>query len=151
AYAGKAEEAHARLRAAVAGHAEESGAYPFNAARACAWTFERLAQKDPMAAGPWVGRAVEFLRQASGLGLKGFTESLRSDPDLDALRKQPAFRRLFVELQADRGYTLVLKASVRFEAAQLNGLAPEAHLERCRELARRGYRPVSLSLAETEA
>jgi formylglycine-generating enzyme required for sulfatase activity len=53
-----------------------------------------------------------------------------------------------VDVLAGRGsFASVWHGDPERDAAESHGLAPEAHRERCRELALQGYRPVALSVA----
>jgi formylglycine-generating enzyme required for sulfatase activity len=55
------------------------------------------------------------------------------------------------EADPRRRFASVWQVDARRECADVPGLDPAAHLERCRELAARGYRPAALAVAEERA
>jgi formylglycine-generating enzyme required for sulfatase activity len=82
---------------------------------------------------------------------------LREEP---AYREQQAPDRLQVDVHLTRAptadgngaqYAAVWQESATLEGQEAHGLDPARHLERCRELARQGYRPAALAAAETVA
>jgi formylglycine-generating enzyme required for sulfatase activity/tetratricopeptide (TPR) repeat protein len=95
-------------------------------------------------------RAVELLRQALAAG-RAAPGAMLTDADLVPLHSHPGFVALLRQAHLDRRYSAVWHDSVNHTSEQVHGLAPAAHLERCRILAAQGYRPVAISVAETTA
>jgi serine/threonine-protein kinase len=94
------------------------------------------------------GRAVALLRQAAAHGYTDF-RSMEADPDLEVLHSRLDFAEVLRRRHLDRHYAGVWHENARLEGRECHGLDPTRHLERCRELARQGYRPVALAVAET--
>jgi formylglycine-generating enzyme required for sulfatase activity len=99
-------------------------------------------------------RAVALLKQAAEAGHplvaplgSGSVAGWATDPDLTELRDHPTFRELLAPVGVLGGYASAWGEDTAHEAEGLHGLAPGAHLARCRELAARGWRPVALALA----
>jgi formylglycine-generating enzyme required for sulfatase activity len=118
----------------------------YNAACAYSIASRALAGKDQAKSEWYSKRAVVLLRAAIQ---KGYTDygQMREDADLDPLRKLPAFAEVMKAGQMDRQYRAVWTNDDRFEASPLIGLDPGVHPQRCRELARQGYRVIALSVA----
>lgn len=72
----------------------------------------------------------------------------RHDPALAILAREPAFLELLRGTGAFRRYASVWRENPSWEAVGIHGLFAVAHLDRCRELAEQGYRPMALSVAE---
>ncbi len=81
----------------------------------------------------------------------GYTDyrHMQEDADLDPLRELPAFADIMKPGHLERSYAAVWMGDFRLEASPLLGLDPTAHLQRCLELASKGYRMVALSVART--
>jgi formylglycine-generating enzyme required for sulfatase activity len=92
-------------------------------------------------------RAVALLQQAVAAGLPRYWE-LRLDLRLAPLHDHAGYQECF---HPDREYSAVWHTNWAQESAESHGLAPAAHLARCRQLAGEDYRPVALSVAETTA
>ncbi len=97
---------------------------------------------------PHRDRAVALLGQALAAGLAR-TWDVRMDLRLAPLHDHPGYQALLERFHPDREYGAVWYTGGDRESAESHGLAPAAHLARCRQLAAAGYRPVSLSVAET--
>jgi formylglycine-generating enzyme required for sulfatase activity/tetratricopeptide (TPR) repeat protein len=91
-------------------------------------------------------RAIDLLRQAFAKGYPRNTDLLRTDPDLDPLRRRPGFAQCLRELQLDRQYAAVWHGLGTHESTESHGLSPAEHLARGKALASQGYRPVALSV-----
>jgi formylglycine-generating enzyme required for sulfatase activity/tetratricopeptide (TPR) repeat protein len=125
-------------------------------ARQAAWAASLLGSPSPLALaarprpeleGEYAGRAVELLRLAAQRGHDDL-EAIHTDEDLEAIRDRPDYREFLRQRGMLRSYASVWNEDAGRQSEGLQGLSPAAHLERCRELASRGYRPVSLSLAD---
>jgi serine/threonine protein kinase/formylglycine-generating enzyme required for sulfatase activity len=155
AYLGEDEPAVKRLEAFVAEKAQNPQVL-FWAARAYARASEAMlrgpsrpaGQKER--AGRYADRAVALVERAVAHGLEASGADLRVEPDLAPVRAHPGFEALLGRLHAGRRYNAVWHAGAADHVWQAcHGLAPAAHLERCRELAARGYRPAALAVACT--
>jgi formylglycine-generating enzyme required for sulfatase activity len=156
-----------RLEAAVAAN-PDSANYLYAAARACSLAAEAKAARESAAAGAATGpavrgatlpggagraddlalRAVELLRRAAAAGFRDFAR-MADDADLAFVEHQPGFRELVGRGRPERRYAAVWDADADTESVESHGLDPSSHQERCRRLAAEGWRPVSVSLAET--
>jgi formylglycine-generating enzyme required for sulfatase activity/tetratricopeptide (TPR) repeat protein len=75
---------------------------------------------------------------------------LDEDADLDLMREDPTFVEIMKPGRADCRYAAVWDSdATRFEAIEIYGLDPAAHLQKCREPIAQGYRPVSSSVTRT--
>jgi serine/threonine protein kinase/formylglycine-generating enzyme required for sulfatase activity len=119
----------------------------YDAACAYALASAAVAPKRPNSAKAYAGRAVALLRQAIADGYSDF-EHLQSDSDLEAVRSRAEFRDLLKCANLDRWYLSAWHDSTETESEEIHGLDPAAHLARCRELARQGYRPAALTAAD---
>src|SRR5262249_3185992 len=90
-------------------------------------------------------RALGLVRGLS-MGEKPATDLL-SDGDLASLRGRTVFREQVARAGLDKRYAGVWQTDTTVEGEGPHGLSSEAHLERCRELAAKGYRPAALSVA----
>ena len=94
-------------------------------------------------------RALDLLRQALAHGYADYAH-MQTDEDLDGLRAEPAFAALLQRGHLERRYAAVWQTSITRESAESHGLEAADHLRRCRALAKEGYRPVSLSVCQTQ-
>jgi formylglycine-generating enzyme required for sulfatase activity len=117
----------------------------YNAGCAYALAAEAAGQDRPRA-DKHAGRALALLQQAVAAGYRKFHDMQRDD-DLEVLHGRPAFQALLAGGHLERQYSAVWRVDVAYAAEASQGLDPERHQERCRELAAQGFRPVALSVA----
>jgi formylglycine-generating enzyme required for sulfatase activity len=165
-YLGDGDAALKKLDEAV--EADKGPALAYHAARVYSRAAERsrLAQAAWAAAlvgspSPWMlaarpgpdlearyaDRAVELLRQAVSRGFGDFAAML-AEVDLEAIRPHPGYHDLLRRNRLLWRYWSVWGGDPTRQAEALQGLEPTGHVERCREMAAKGYRPVALSLAD---
>ena len=77
------------------------------------------------------------------------TGKMDEDRGFDPIRDDPAFADITNAGHPDRRYAAVWSGDASFEAMPVFGLDPSAHLQKCRGLITRGYRPVSWSASRT--
>jgi serine/threonine protein kinase/formylglycine-generating enzyme required for sulfatase activity len=95
----------------------------------------------------YVEKALALLKGAVANGFMDFRK-MDTDADLAALREHPDFVALLRQGNLDRSYSIAWhKSSTAFVSEESHGLEPGAHLAHCRELARRGFRPMSIAVA----
>jgi formylglycine-generating enzyme required for sulfatase activity len=99
----------------------------------------------PARAAQYAQRALALLDRAIASGYRDFS-NLLINPDLAPLHGLPGYRDLLARHGMRRRYGSVWQDDPSREAVGLHGLAPEAHLARCRELIGQGWRPAALSL-----
>jgi formylglycine-generating enzyme required for sulfatase activity len=99
-------------------------------------------------AGKHLAAAEELLRRAVDTGATD-APGWADDEEFAPLRGRPAFTRLTAAQPAgaELRYASTWAWRPDREAAGLHGLTREAHLERCRELAAKGWRPAGISIA----
>jgi len=142
------DQALERLEAALKEQPQDSGLH-YDAACACALASQAVARKDQARSQSLSERALGLLHKAIENGYADY-KHIQEDADLDPLREQPAFADIMkAGGHLERSYAAVWAGEFRFEASPILGLAPAAHLQRCRELASQGYRMVALSVART--
>jgi serine/threonine protein kinase/formylglycine-generating enzyme required for sulfatase activity len=136
------DEAFARLEATLKREPHDNG-LAYNAA--CAYALAR-----PVRAGgrSQAERAIQLLGAAIDNGYINY-DHMHEDFALDPIRGLPAFGELMKGGYPEGRHAAGWISDRRFEKAACYGLNPEAHLQRCRELAACGYRPVSLSRSWT--
>ena len=96
---------------------------------------------------PYADRALALLNDALRHGFTDF-EYLRTERRLEGLRTQPGFRDLLAATHQNLTYVALFRQAEGLESSTLEGMDPAWHLERCRELAARGYRPVAIALTQ---
>jgi formylglycine-generating enzyme required for sulfatase activity/tetratricopeptide (TPR) repeat protein len=120
-----------------------------DAARAFSLASRAVSRSDKTKGRLLAERCLQLLREAVKNDDADFGE-MDEDGDLDPMRDDPAFAAIMKAGHPDRRYSAVWSSdATSFEAIPIFGLDPAAHLQRCRELTARGYRPVSWSLART--
>jgi serine/threonine protein kinase/formylglycine-generating enzyme required for sulfatase activity len=135
------------LEATMKQQTPDSGLH-YNAARAYALASKPLARKDPVKSNAFSERAIVLLRKAIETGYSDY-QHLQEDSDLDPIRELLAFQEI---LHSDRSYTAIWARGDVFQTVPtlpLMGLDPTTHLLLCRDLSSRGYRMVSISIAQT--
>jgi serine/threonine protein kinase/formylglycine-generating enzyme required for sulfatase activity len=115
---------------------------------ACAYATASGAVKDAAKARRYADRAVALLKDAVAQGYDNY-DLMSDDSDLDAVRSHPGFAAVLALGHLEQQYAAVWRNSATREAQEVHGLDPEKHLERCRQLAAQGYRPVALSVSQT--
>jgi formylglycine-generating enzyme required for sulfatase activity/tetratricopeptide (TPR) repeat protein len=95
-------------------------------------------------------RAVALLRQALAAGYASYA-NLLTEPDLDPVRRHPDFQALLRECHFERLYSAVWYSSTTQTGRDSHGLGLASHLARCRQLAKEGYQPTALAVAEVTA
>ena len=73
---------------------------------------------------------------------------MRDDPDLRSLHKYQPFAELLRKHRMDWGYSAIWHDSATQESAESHDLDPAAHLSRCQQLIRAGYRPATIAVVE---
>lgn len=140
-----------RLESFVARQARNSSSFLINPA-ACAYAMASKAfeGKDPAKQDAYARRAVDFIRKAIGRDYTG-NNTLQTEPFLDPIRNHPGFVAILNKRKVDRQYYALWHGSDQFVSTEIHGLNPHDHIARIRELVADGYRPASISAAETEA
>jgi len=95
----------------------------------------------------YADRAVTLLYQAIDGGY-GNIAWMRDDPDLRSLHKYQPFAELLRKHRMDWGYSAIWHDSATQESAESHDLEPVAHLSRCQQLVRAGYRPATIAVVE---
>jgi serine/threonine protein kinase/formylglycine-generating enzyme required for sulfatase activity len=134
-----------RLEAGIAAHAKES-AFLYDAACAYALASGAVARRQATKAKVYADRAVALLQEAVARGYTNFAH-MQIDVDLDPIRNQAGFAALLATRHLERRYAAVWLGSEELESREPYGLDPARHLERCRQLAAQGYRPVAVTAA----
>jgi formylglycine-generating enzyme required for sulfatase activity len=147
AYLGEDAEGMQRLEAALAATAKHAD-WLYTAARAFAVASQAVRGKNAAQAKRYADRAVALLQEALASGFSDWLW-MQTIADLDPIRQDPRYLALLDRAKLDRQYVAVWHANARFTSTELHGLAPGAHLARCRQLLADNYRPVSLSVTET--
>jgi hypothetical protein len=106
-----------------------------------------VAGKHPERAKAYRQRAIALLKEAVRQGFVAYRR-LFTDGYFDGLREHPDFRKLFERVPFDRQYAVLWHNLKDRESLESHGLDPAAHLRRCRDLARRGWRPAALAVLE---
>jgi formylglycine-generating enzyme required for sulfatase activity len=119
-----------------------------DAARAFSLASRAVSRSDKAKGRQLTERSLQLLREAIRNDDADFGK-MDEDGDLDPLRDDPAFAEIMKAGHPDRRYAAVWDTDANFEATPVYGLDPAALLQKCRELQRQGYRPVSWSLART--
>lgn len=130
-----------KLNAAVAGHGNDHG-FLYDAARGCALAVGAVGDTQPEKRDAPRKRALELLAQAVALGYDDFAH-LRDDDDFANVRELPEFQAIVARGHLERRYAAVFESSATMISTESHGLAPAAHLARCRALAAGGYRPAA--------
>jgi len=141
------DQALERLETALKEQPQDSELH-YDAVCAYALASRAVARKDQARSQSLSERALGLLRKAIENGYADYRH-IQEDADLDPLREQPAFADIMKAGRLERSYAAVWMGDFRFEASPIFGLDPTAHLQRCRELASKGYRMVALSAART--
>jgi len=117
---------------------------------ACAYARASAAilRTDNAKARQFADRCLQFLKVAVQNDDADFAQ-MDQDADLDLIREHPAFADIMKAGHADRRYCSLWSRQADYEALPLCGLDPASHLQKCRELMARGYRPVSWSVTRT--
>jgi formylglycine-generating enzyme required for sulfatase activity len=144
-----AEEAFQALDQALETQSQDAG-LRYDAACAHALASRALARSDADKGRRHAERALEELRSALRRGYSDHAH-IQEDPDLDPIRALREFTALLKDGHLERAYTAVWRPDPFFAADASFELDPAAHLERCRELAAQGFRPVAASAARTTA
>jgi serine/threonine protein kinase/formylglycine-generating enzyme required for sulfatase activity len=150
AYLGDDLEGMQRLEAIVSENAKNVG-FLLSAAAAYSRSSEAVAAKHPDRARSYIERSLELLRHAAAVDNNGFRRQLSGQylsPSWDAVREEQGFQELLRQfVKRDRQYVHFMATTPNREYRESHALAPEAHLQRCRELAADGCRPSSISVA----
>lgn len=96
-------------------------------------------------------QAIELITQAVNRGFTNLKGEIDTHPDLTSLRNSKEFSDARDRWRMDRYYCSVWGArpaeEAGLETSTLYGLCPSAHIDACRGLAERGYRPRTISVA----
>jgi formylglycine-generating enzyme required for sulfatase activity len=139
------EKAFARLEEAITKYSQDKDLC-YDAACAYSLAFRAMNGRDARQAALLRDRAIALLGAALRNGYDDYIH-IQQDGDLDPIRESSAFASLVERGHLNRRYSAVWVADPAFDSEESHGLDPEAHLERCRELGRAGYRMVSISVA----
>ena len=120
----------------------------YDAARAYSLASKAIARTDKARGRQFAGHCVQLLREAVKNDDADFGK-MDDDPDLDAIRDDPAFAEVMRAGHPDRRYADVWNSDASFEAVTIFGLDPSAQLSTSRELIAQGYRPLSWSVSRT--
>jgi formylglycine-generating enzyme required for sulfatase activity len=149
AYLGDEADAVRRLEAALPQHADDPD-FLYRAACGYAVARQALLTKRPDQARAYADRAVVLFRQvAAGGFVYGFVFSYRNlllNWPQETMADYPAFQEFLREGNIEQSYSAVWNDTAEQESADSHGLDPARHVERCRELAKAGYRPAGVSV-----
>jgi serine/threonine protein kinase/formylglycine-generating enzyme required for sulfatase activity len=136
-----------RLEEALTKHADDPEWY-FDAARAHALAAQVRAKEQPEKSSEHAARAVSLLTKARAAGLP--FERLLANSDIDGLRDRKEFQALLAEGRRTPQYSGVWHDSPVRESRELRNLVPAQNRAEAVALAKQGWRPMALSVLETE-
>jgi serine/threonine protein kinase/formylglycine-generating enzyme required for sulfatase activity len=145
AYLEKEDEGMKRLEAAVAQHEKDVG-FLYDAACAYARASQAIAKKQPAKATRFVDRAVALLQGAVAKGYADYRH-MQTDADLEALHEHAGYIDILSTNNLHRHYSTLWHGSKLYESQEIRCLDSASHLERSRDLAAQGYRPLTMTVA----
>ena len=108
----------------------------------------RIGEEQPTQARKHTARALDLLRQALANGYADYAH-MQTDEDLDGLRAA-GFCGAAATWPPGAALCCRLAGQRHARVGRAHGLEAAEHLRCCRELAEKGYRPVSLSVCQTQ-
>ena len=118
----------------------------YNAACAYSQVSRIINRTDKSGSRTFADRAIVLVQRAIEDGYADYPV-LVNDPDLEAVREYPAFKRIAGTAHPDRHYAVSWTHDPTRETIAPFGLDPASHRGRCRQLAEQGYRPTGISAA----
>jgi eukaryotic-like serine/threonine-protein kinase len=121
----------------------------YDAARAFSLASPVILRTDEAAGRQLAERCLQLLRELITDDDADFGK-MDEDASFDPVRDERAFARIMKHGHPDRRYAAVWSSDSRIEASPIYGLRPADHLRKCQELIAQNFRPVSLSVSETD-
>ena len=138
------DSALANLREELKSH-EHDANWLYFAASATSVASEAFAKMDPEKARLLGDEADQLLDRSISAGRTDF-DFMMADPDLDAIRDRPVFRRIHEQMGTDLSLSALWKVDTEFESTSLRGGPPAEQMAKIRELVAAGYRPEGISV-----